>query len=215
VTHDGALGYAADAENGDLRVVDDRGREQAAELPGARDGERRSAQLLRLERARARGIGQALDLAGELVDVAPVAVAHDRDDEALVGLHGDAEVVPLEVGDLVALEARVQLGELAQARRDRLQRDRHQSSELDVAEVALLDPGDGRHLAVRASHVLGDETPHSAERLAPSLVVRSWGQALRLGRPAHVLLGYPPLRPRAVDGRKLDSELLGQAPDER
>ena len=38
-----------------------------------------------------------------------VAVAHDRDDESLIRLDGDAEVVAVEIDDLVALEARVQL----------------------------------------------------------------------------------------------------------
>ena len=45
---------------------------------------------------------------------ADVAAADDRHDEALVGLDGDAEVVAVEVDDLVALEPRVQLGELLQ-----------------------------------------------------------------------------------------------------
>ena len=68
VAHDRALGDPADAEDRHLRVVDDRRREEAAELAGARDRERRAAELLRRERAGARGLGQPLDLGGELLD---------------------------------------------------------------------------------------------------------------------------------------------------
>ena len=55
----------------------------------------------------------------ELVDRRRVAAADDRDDEPVVGLHGDAEVVAVEVDDLVALEPRVQLRELLQRARRR------------------------------------------------------------------------------------------------
>ena len=58
---------------------------------------------------------------GELVEAPRVAGADDRDDEPLVGLDGDAEVVAVEVDDLVALEPRVQLRELLQALGDRLE----------------------------------------------------------------------------------------------
>src|SRR5215475_3352959 len=49
VADDRTVGDAADAEDRDLGVVDDRRRQQAAELAGARDGERRAAELLGLE----------------------------------------------------------------------------------------------------------------------------------------------------------------------
>ena len=60
------------------------------------------------------GLGEAPHLGVELLDRGRVAAADDRDDEALVGLDGDAQVVAVEVDDLVAVEARVQLGELLQ-----------------------------------------------------------------------------------------------------
>ena len=86
-----------------------------------------------------------------------------------VGLDGDAEVVAVEVDDLVALEPRVQLRELLQRLRAGLEHRRDEQLEVDVREVALLDPGHGRHLAVRARHVLGDQAAHAAQRLPPSL----------------------------------------------
>ena len=68
-----------------------------AELAGARHGERPAAQLLRRELAGARGLGEPPHLGVELVERARVAVADDRDDEALLGLHRDADVVAVEV----------------------------------------------------------------------------------------------------------------------
>ena len=168
VADDRALGDAADAEDRDLRVVDDRRRQQAAELAGARDGEGRVAQLLGLERAGAGRLGETRHLVRQLVEALGLAGADDRDDEPLLGLHGDAEVVAVEVDDRVALEPGVQLGKLLQALGDRLQHGRHEALEVDVGEVALLDPGDRRHLAVRAAHVLGDEAANTAQRLAPA-----------------------------------------------
>ena len=50
--------------------------------------------------------------------IAPVAAAaDDRHDEALVRLHGDADVAAVEVDDVVALEAGVQLRELRERAR--------------------------------------------------------------------------------------------------
>ena len=47
-----------------------------------------------------RRLGEAADVGVELLDRARVAAAHDRDDEALLGLDGDAEVVAVELDDL-------------------------------------------------------------------------------------------------------------------
>ena len=90
-----------------------------AELAGARDGERAAAQLFRRELAGLRGVGEASHLGVELFERARVAVAHDGHDEALLGLHRDADVVAVEQHELVAVDARVQLRELAAARRRR------------------------------------------------------------------------------------------------
>ena len=60
-----------------------------------------------------------------------VAAADDRDDESLVGLYGDTDVVALEVDDLVAFEAGVQLRELLERGRGRLQRQRDELLEVE------------------------------------------------------------------------------------
>ena len=67
-----------------------------------------------------RGLGEPPHLGVELVERARVDVADDRDDEPLLGLHGDADVVALEQHEVVAVDARVQLRELLQRLRDRL-----------------------------------------------------------------------------------------------
>src|SRR5438552_6746239 len=92
VAHDGPLRDPADAEDGDLRIVDDRRLQHSRELAGARDRERRSAQLIWLQRTIARSVGEPLDLGLKLVDGPGATVAHDRDDESLFGLYGNAEV---------------------------------------------------------------------------------------------------------------------------
>ena len=126
-------------------------RSSGASLPVAR--------LLRRARRRRRVARRA----------ARVAAAHDGHDEPLVGLDGDAEVVAVEVDDLVALEARVQLGELLQRQRRRTQHERQQLLQVDAGEVALLDVGDGGDLAVRARQVLDDLPADAAHLLAPPL----------------------------------------------
>jgi hypothetical protein len=89
----------------------------------------------------------------------------------------------------------------------RLQHGRDEQLQVDGPEVALLDPGHRRDLAVRASHVLGDQAPDAADRFPPPLCRPGGG-------PTHVLLGYPALRPRGVDVGKVDSELLRDLPDQ-
>src|SRR6266700_2880919 len=99
------------------------------------DGDRRASELLGLELVGARRFGEPCDLVRQLVDGARVAVADDRDDEPLVGLHGDAEVVAVEVDDLVALEPSVQLGHLFERLGHGLERHGDEPLQIDGAEV--------------------------------------------------------------------------------
>ena len=116
------------------------------------------------ERARSRGVREAPHVGVELLHRARVAAAHDRHDEAVVRLHGDAEVVAVEEHDLVPLEPRVQLGELAQRQGGCAERPGDERGQVDAREVALLDEGDRRHLAVGARHLLDDQAPHASHR---------------------------------------------------
>ena len=98
-----------------------------------------------------------------------VAATDDRDDQPLLGLNGDTDVVALQIDDLVSFEAGVQLRELLQRSRGRLQHLRDELGEIEAGEVALLDERHRRHLAVRPRQVLDDLAPHPAHRLAPAL----------------------------------------------
>ena len=211
--HDGALGDPVDAEDADLGVVDQRRHQQAAELPGARDAEGRAAELLELQRAGACPVGKALQLRVELLEAGFGAVPNDRDDEALVRLDGNAEVAAVKVDDLVPLEPRVQLGKLLQRARCGAEDERDQQFRVDVREVALLDPRDGRDLAVRARQVLGDASAHAADRLAAAF---GWGRARRCsaGHAADVLLGDPALRTGAGQRVEIDAELIRDPSDD-
>ena len=158
-----------EAEDPDLRMVDERGDDEAAEPARAGDGERGATELLRRQGAGARRVGQAGHVLRELVDGAAVAAAHDGDDEALLRLDGDAEVVAVEQHDLVALEAGVELGHLLQRQRGRAQGERDEAGQVEPGEVALLHVGDSRDLPVRAREVLGDHAAHASKRDARSL----------------------------------------------
>ena len=114
-------------------------------------------------------LGERVDVCAQLLDGALGATADDRHDEPLVGLDGDAEVVAVEEDDLVTLEAGVQLRELLQRERGRLQHDRQQLLEVDRREVALLDVGHGRHLAVGARQMLDDLPPDTTDLFAAPL----------------------------------------------
>src|SRR4029453_2470487 len=114
----------------------------------------RALQLFGLQASSACGLREPPNVGVELVERAGIAASDDRHDEPLVGLNRDPEVVAVEVDDLVTVEASVQLRKLLQRGRGGLQDGWDEQLEIHAPEIALLDPGDGRDLAVRASHVL-------------------------------------------------------------
>ena len=103
-----------------------------------------------------RRVGEPLHVGVELVERTRVAVPHDRDDEPLLGLHGDADVVAVEVDELVAVDARVQLRELLQRRRDRLQHERQEPLRVDAVKShssTQVTGGISRCARVRCSNI--------------------------------------------------------------
>ena len=101
-----------------------------------------------------------------------VAAAHDRHHEPLRGLHGDADVVAIEIDDGVAVEPCVQLRELRQRVGRRLDDGRHELLHVDRLEVALLDPGDGgtSRCARAMCSAMTRRTPRSGSRRSPAAV---------------------------------------------
>ena len=184
-------------------------------MPGetarARDGERGAAQLLRRERVGARAGDEALHLGVELLPAQPVAAADDRHDEPAVRLNREPEVVAVEEHDLLALEARVELGEAREGERGRAQEERDERAAaarvLERIDPALVDPRDGGN-GLRARQVLRDLAAHAAERLASSLARRRRGAA-------DVALGDLAARAAAAQPVERHAELLGQAAHSR
>ena len=90
-------------------------------------------------------------------------------------------------------------------------RERDEKPDVDAAEVALLDEGDGRHLAVRARHLLDDRAADAPDRDAAPVL---GGRGSRRGG-ANVVLHDPSARPAPAETDQLDAELPGQLPDGR
>jgi DNA-binding CsgD family transcriptional regulator len=202
VADDGALAHAMEAEDRHLGMVHERRHEESAELAGARDGEGGVAELVRGQRSRPGTVREAGDLGVDLVDAEPLARADDGDDEAVVRLHRDADVDAVEEHDLVALEPRVELGVAPERACGGVDRVRDEPAEIDAGEVALLNERHGRHLALRAAHLLDDCPPDASHRDTPPLA--------RPRRGAHVRLDDPPLWAAALDCEQVDAELLGK-----
>jgi DNA-binding CsgD family transcriptional regulator len=200
VADDGTLGHAMEAEDRDLGVVHERRHEEAAELPGARDGEGGVAELVRGQRPRPGTVREACHLGVDLVDAEPLARADDGHDEAIVGLHRDADVDAVEEHDLVALEPRVELGVAPERARGGVDCVRDEPAEIDAGEVALLDERHRRHLALSAAHLLDDRPPDASHGDTPSLA--------RLGDRAHVRLDDPPVGAASHDREEVDAELF-------
>jgi hypothetical protein len=118
-----------------------------------------------------RGLGEPPDLRLDLFEGFRSDVPHNGDDEALLGLDGDPDVVPVEVDEVVAVDPRVQLGELRECAGHGLQGQRQELLDVDVREVALLDPRDRRDLAVRPGEVLEHLPLDAADRLAPAVTL--------------------------------------------
>ncbi len=116
-----ALRRRADAQDRGLRRVGQR--RDALDLLRADVGEREAgaADVLRAQRAAARGPGQAHDLGLDSRQRAGVGVAHDRDDQTVRRVGRDADPDPLErrAGGRVG----AQLGVLAQQPRERVHRE--------------------------------------------------------------------------------------------
>ena len=109
----------------------------------------------------------------------------------------------------MAVDARVQLRELAESSRDSLQHAWQQQLQVDVAEVGLLDPRD-RGDFVRTREVLEHLAANATDGLAPLRRRADCGSAA-----ADVALGDAPLRAGAGHRLEIDAELLRKPADER
>ena len=121
VPHDRPRGDAVEPEDRDLGMIDQRRDEDAAEPAGARHGKGRVTELVSLQRSRSGGVGDPLDLGIDLGQGETVAATDDGHEQPGFGVDRDAEVVAVEQDDVVVLDPRVQLGEVCERGRRRLQ----------------------------------------------------------------------------------------------
>ena len=117
VDDDGPLLDVADAENRDLRLVDDRHAEQRAEHAGFVIVNVPPDTSSGLSCLLARAGGEIGDRAAQAEQILLVGVLDDRDDQAPVERDGDADVHVLVIHDVVAVDRRVDDRHGAQARR--------------------------------------------------------------------------------------------------
>ena len=208
VAHDRPLRDAVDAEDRDLGMVDQRRHEEARRAARARDRERPAAQLLRRERAGLRRLGESPHVGVELLERPRVAVAHDRNDETLLGLHRDADVVAVEQTSSSPSMRAFSSGNSCSAAATAFS-----TSGTSCFRSTPLKSPSSTHvtggISLRAREVLEHLPPDAADRLAPAFARR------RAAAAAHVVFGDPPLRPGAGDRREIDAELLREPSDER
>ena len=176
----GFLVEAADAEDGALRLVDDRGAELLAEDAGVGEGEGATGDLVGSELLAAGAVGYVDDGAGDAEEVLLFRLLDDGDDEAPVERDGDADVDVLVVADGVAFDRAIDDGVLAQ-RDDGGARDERHVGELDAVALLVLrlllfaELDDARHVhledgvdvragALRLDHALRDDGAHLRHR---------------------------------------------------
>ena len=129
--------------------------------------------------------------------------------DPVVGVDRDAEVVALEVDDLVALEPGVQLGKLLERRGDGLEHRRHEPVEVDVPKShSSTHVTAGIDCARVMCSAITRRTPRNRSR-RPSGPRSGPGQCR--GRTSHVLFGHTTLRPGSSDVLEIDAELRPRA----
>src|SRR5262245_13316430 len=107
VDHDRALFDRTDAENRDLRLVDDWHPKLCPELAGVRDRERAAMYFVRIQTLRPCTLGDIRNRATETEYVFLVRVLDHRHDQAVVESNGDSKIDVLLVNDVIAVDRRV------------------------------------------------------------------------------------------------------------
>src|SRR2546428_6898963 len=117
--------HTADAQDGDLRLVDDRRSEETAEYTGIRDRESATLHVVGAETLCARAFAEVVHRFGETEDVFFVGVLDDRHDQTPIECDGDADVVIAVIDDVALIHRCVDDRPLAKAGDDRLYDERH------------------------------------------------------------------------------------------
>ena len=132
---------------------------------------------------------------------------HHRNDETLLGLDCDADVVAVEQHKFPVVGARVQLRVFAQRLDDRLENERDEALQVDLREVALLDPCHGGDLAVGTRQVLEHLSAHATQWDTRPFRTRlgAWHRDIARRDGANILLRDPSLPARAGHVRQINA----------
>ncbi len=138
-------------EDGGLWVVDDGRAQHGAIDASVRDREDTAFEVAHLDLAIAGGFRVAQDITFNFGKALLVAITQHRHHEALIGTHGDADVVVVLGDDFVTLDTCVDLWDGLQRMRDRLRKEGHeaklQTMALDEFFLMLLAKlHDGAHI---------------------------------------------------------------------
>src|SRR5579863_7275113 len=108
VNHHRLFLHGADAENGYLRLIDDRRSENTAEASEIRDGECPTLYFIRLQLARTRASGEIDDGTLQTQHVLLVGIANHRHDQSILQRHRDPDVDFVVVDDVRTFDGGVQ-----------------------------------------------------------------------------------------------------------
>ena len=161
------------------------------------------------KRSRAGTLCELGDLRRELVDALLVRAPDDRDDQAVVGLHCDADVVAVEVDDRVAVEPRVELRKLGEAL----------GAGLDDRRAGVAREGRPRRRTPRPRSPAAPRGARASCARRSAAARRAAARDVLLRRlpahgPADVLLRDPAPGPVAATAREVDPELRRDAADD-
>src|SRR5215831_19008018 len=178
---------AAGADDGHLGRNDDEIGEPSADHAEIRQGDGRATQLLRWDRPR-RGVGaQPVETGAQVVCVALADVAHDRYDEAALGIDGNADVDALDqpplarLGVVPCVERRLGLTRRGNGPHEP---DGDVLALAPILDVRLLGHRSSHHLGVRGGHALRHGAAHAAQWLGGAGFGKTLGGALDVGAGA-------------------------------
>src|SRR5580658_3645967 len=112
IYHYRSLIHSSDAQDGNLRLIDDRRADQAAEAAEIGDGERSAHHFIGLQLARTGARCQIYDGTLQAEHVLLIRGANYGDDETVFESHRNADVDLVVIADVVVIERRIQQREL-------------------------------------------------------------------------------------------------------
>ena len=176
---DDALLDGTETENRDVGLRDDRAADEVAAAAGVRDGERLAGEVVGGEVSRSSSLCDVGDRARDATNGQVVGVADHGDDQALVGVDGDANVDLGELNKRIVQDAGVDFWKLAESSggRGNGEGEVRQIDALLLEMRFVLTPQDRSSMEItlgkrdhirrrlfRVDHVVGDDSASTRER---------------------------------------------------